>query len=97
MIKLIYEGIDSGLYVFGEFEKFMKRIPAAELVSGKFSLGEPYQIWHLNEVTIHYEHNKREVTPKVTVNLHGAPQAISEVEKLILFEHALLSVQQKNS
>jgi hypothetical protein len=96
-MKPIYEGIDSGLYVFGAFEKFMKRIPAAELVRGEFSLGELYQVWHLNEVTIHYEHNKREVTPKVKVNLHGAPQAISNVEQLILLEQAILSVQQKNS
>jgi hypothetical protein len=97
MIKNIYEGIDSGLYVFGEFEKLMKRIPAAELVRGEFSLGESYQIWHLNEVTVHYEHKKREVTPKVKVNLHGAPQAISNVEQLILLEQVVLSVQQKNS
>jgi hypothetical protein len=95
MIKNIYEGIDTGLYVFSEFEKFMKRIPAAELVRGEFSLGELYQIWHLREVTIHYEHNKREVTPKVKVNLHGVPEALSEVEKLILLEHVVLSVQQK--
>jgi hypothetical protein len=97
MKKTIYEGIDSGLYVFGDFEKFMKRIPAAELVRGKFSLGELYQVWHLNEVTIHYEHDKRETNPKVKVNLHGATAAISEVEKLILLEHIVLSVQQKNS
>ena len=86
MIKTIYEGIDSGLYVFGEFEKFMKRIPDAELVRGKFSLGELYQVWHLKEVTIHYENNNREMNSRTKVNLHGTPEAISEVEKLILLE-----------
>lgn len=86
MKKTIYEGIDSGLYVFGEFEKFMKSVPDAELVRGKFTLGELYQVWHLKEVTIHYSHNNREMNSKATVNLHGAPAAIGEVEKLILLE-----------
>ena len=94
-MKTVYEGIDSGLYVFGEFEKFMKEMPDAELVRGKFSLGVLYQVWHLKGVTIHYEHNNREVNPKTKVNLHGTPEAISEVEKLILLEQKRRVNEQK--
>ena len=96
MKKTIYQGADRGLYVFGEFQRFMKSRPEAEPVRSKFSLDDRlFQIWHWKGTTLHYGCTDGVLSSSARVDVIGELDKIGEVERLIYAEAEKYRVAQK--
>jgi len=84
-MKNIYEGLETGIFTYGDFERFMRE-QKAEFIKGRFSAGAtaPYQIWHLKDATVLYTCTDSMRSSYARVSATGTKEAIGEVEKIIL-------------
>jgi len=92
MEKTIYGGEDNGLFVIGNFKRFMNRFKGARNILSSANLSSPaFYIYHIfpQNVTVKYFcwcGGSDGSSYPTEVSLYGDEKAVSEIERIVLEE-----------
>ncbi len=84
MKKLIYHGLNKGLYEYSNFKTFLEK--QGEKVLETYSRYPSHQVYNIQDITLLREHDSTSNPNSVKVTLTGDKDKISKVERIILEE-----------